>query len=235
MYWLLLTYLIGAGPTFRAGNQNPMVFTSTYVSSDVALQTEPKSAFWQGALPVYAESGNYGEVVLHHRTEVRSRWTNGSLYVLFTCPYQVLNLRPSPDTDHETNELWNWDVAEVFIGSDFSHIRRYKEFEVSPQGEWVDLAVNLDLPDHTVGWTWNSGIQVSARIDHQSNIWYGAMKIPFAAISPESPKVGQTFRANLFRSQGSAQRHTSISWKPPMSDTFHTPENFGLLKLVEFK
>ena len=45
--------------------------------------------------------------------------------------------------DIETNELWNWDVAEVFIGSDFKNIRRYKEFEVSPQAEWVDLDINL--------------------------------------------------------------------------------------------
>ena len=50
--------------------------------------------------------------------------------------------------DIETNELWNWDVAEVFIGSDFKNIRRYKEFEVSPQAEWVDLDVNLDAPRH---------------------------------------------------------------------------------------
>ena len=50
--------------------------------------------------------------------------------------------------DIETNELWNWDVAEVFIGSDFKNIRRYREFEVSPQAEWVDLDLNLDAPRH---------------------------------------------------------------------------------------
>jgi hypothetical protein len=39
---------------------------------------------------------------------------------------------------------------KCFIGDDFKNIRRYKEFEVSPQGEWVDLDVNLDNPPHEV-------------------------------------------------------------------------------------
>jgi len=32
-----------------------------------------------------------------------------------------------PNPLQETNELWNWDVAEVFIGSDFTDIK-HKEF-----------------------------------------------------------------------------------------------------------
>ena len=53
------------------------------------------------------------------RTEVRTRWTAQNLYFLFVCPYAQLNLRPNPKTSTETYGLWNWDVAEVFIGADF--------------------------------------------------------------------------------------------------------------------
>ncbi len=53
------------------------------------------------------------------RTEVRTRWTAQNLYFLFVCPYEQLNLRPNPKTSTETYGLWNWDVAEVFIGADF--------------------------------------------------------------------------------------------------------------------
>ena len=127
----------------------------------------------------------------------------------------------------------------MFIGSDFDNIRRYKEFEVSPQSEWTDLDINLDLPDHTVGWTWNSGFQIAARIDPKAKIWYGAMRIPFTALNaqPETrpPVAGDTFRANLFRSQGPPERRKSIAWKAPMSDTFHVPAKFGLLELVKDK
>jgi len=120
----------------------------------------------------------------------------------------------------------------LFISPDFGSIRRYKEFEVSPQQEWIDLDINLDLPDQTVGWKWNSGFQVAARIDLTAKIWYGAMRIPFAALDSRPPVAGRTFRANLFRSQGPPNHKKSIAWKAPMSETFHVPEKFGLLMLV---
>jgi len=211
------------------------VFKSIYAAQDVSLDTNPHSAFWRGALPVYAEVDAHGKAVPRYRTEVRSRWTKENLYLLYVCPYEELYLKPAPTTATETNKLWNWDVAELFIGSDFQNIRRYKEFEVSPQGEWIDLDIDLDLPNHEVGWTWNSGFQVAARIDHKAEIWYGAMRIPFAALDERPPAAGNIFRANLFRSQGPPGRQTSIAWKAPLSDTFHTPERFGQLELAKDK
>jgi hypothetical protein len=90
-------------------------------------------------------------------------------------PYETLNLKPQPSTSTETFRLGDWDVAEVFIGSDFPNIRRYKEFEISPQGEWVDLDIDLAKPHHKDGWTWNSGFAVTARTDPAAKTWYGAM------------------------------------------------------------
>ncbi len=55
----------------------------------------------------------------------------------------------------------------VFIGSDFKNIRRYKELEVPPQGEWVDFDIDLDRQHPEGGWVWNSGCHVAARIDRQ--------------------------------------------------------------------
>jgi hypothetical protein len=151
----------------------------------------------------------------------------------FCMSYEQLYLKPSPNLVKEPYELWKGDVAELFIGSDFSNIRRYKEFELSPQGESVDLDVNQALPDHTSGWTWNSGFQVTARIDAKAKIWYGAMRIPFSAIAQRPPIIGRTFRANLFHSQAPPDQKHLIAWQAPMSDTFHVPEKFGLLTLKE--
>jgi hypothetical protein len=211
------------------------IFKSVYVVHDVSLETNPHSDFWREAVPVYAEVDVRGSIVPNYRTEVRSRWTKENLYLLYICPYEELYLKPAPNTVAETNKLWNWDVAELFIGSNLENIRRYKEFEVSPQGEWIDLDINLELPNHEVGWTWNSGFQVAARIDRKAKIWYGAMRIPFAALDERAPAAGNIFRANLFRSQGPPGRQTSIAWKAPLSDTFHTPKRFGQLKLVNTK
>jgi hypothetical protein len=211
---------------------DPAVFESVRASQDVALSLDPSTPFWRGGTPIYMEKDSFGKAVPGYRTEVRTRWTKNNLYFLFVCPYEQLHLKPEPKIDRETNELWNWDVAEAFIGSDFTNIKRYKEFEISPQGEWVDLDIDLEKPHHEDGWKWNSGFELKARIDEKEHVWYGAMKIPFSAIDSRSPAPGNTLRLNLFRSQGRPPHPHEITWQAPMSESFHVPERFGLLKLV---
>lgn len=209
-----------------------LTMSSLRAANDVAPDTDPHSEFWRNTPPVSATTDAMGKPVGRYATEVRSRWTPDNLYFLFICPYQELYLKPNPVTAAETNQLWNWDVAEVFLGSDFQDIRRYKEFEISPQGEWIDLDIDLHKPHHEDGWVWNSGFQVAARIDRAAKIWYGTMRIPFRAIAPAAPTVGTEFRINLFRGEGPPARHREIAWQPPMAATFHVPERFGLLRLV---
>ena len=209
----------------------PGTMLSVRAAADVALDTNPDSSFWKEARLVVADRNNFGKLVPGHSTVVRSRWTDANLYFFFTCPYEELYLKPNPVTASETNELWNWDVAEVFIGSDFKNIKRYREFEVSPQGEWVDLDIDRSKSHPEDGWTWNSGFQVSTRIDRAAKIWYAALRIPWAAIDSHPPKVGAEFRMNLYRSQGPPKNHKYITWQPTMDANFHVPERFGLLKL----
>ena len=228
---LLLSLLISS----KAVAADPAVIQSTHANQDVSLDLDPASQFWRASKSVYMEKDNLGKIVPQYRTEVRARWTKNNLYFLFVCPYEQLHLKPSPTTQKETNELWNWDVAEVFLGSDFGDIQRYREFEVSPQAEWIDLDIDLHKPHHEEGWTWNSGFEVKARIDHAAHIWYGAMRIPFAAIDTRAAVPGNTLRINLFRSQGPPSHQQVVTWQAPMSSTFHVPERFGLIRLVEKK
>jgi hypothetical protein len=216
-----------------AAGSGPAVIESVHADQDVALDLDPASVFWRASRPVYMEKDGFGKIVPRYRTEVRTRWTKTNLYFLFICPYEELHLKPSPDTQKETNELWNWDVAEVFVGSDFSDIKRYKEFEISPQGEWVDLDIDLNKPHHEDGWTWNSGFAVKARIDEATRTWYGAMRIPLSAIDSRPPVAGNTMRINLFRSQGAPPHQQAVTWEAPMKDSFHVPERFGLIRLME--
>ncbi len=204
-------------------------------TEDVSLQTDPTTKFWSEAHPVYLDRDHQGQSTVPFRAEVRARWTKQNLYLLFVCPYDELNLRPLPTSRQETNELWKWDVAEVFIGTDFHDIGRYKEFEVSPQGEWIDLDIDIRNPHHEEGWTWNSGFEVGARIDAMSHRWYAAMRIPMAALDPQTPEVGKEYRLNLFVSEGRPSQRHVMAWQPPMSRSFHVPERFGLLRLVGAK
>jgi hypothetical protein len=228
----VLILVIACSGWVSLGEPATPTIKSAWAETDPSPDPNPSSQFWRTAQPVYMDTDSHGNRVPGYRTQVRTRWTKHNLYFLFVCPYQQLNLKPNPQTSSETNELWNWDVAEVFIGADFKDIKRYKEFEISPQGEWIDLDVDLHKPHHEEGWVWNSGFEVSARIDPAAHIWYGAMRIPYSAIDTRPATAGNLFRANLFRSQGPASRRHEIAWRPPMANSFHVPERFGLLQLV---
>ncbi|HEX6821388.1 MAG TPA: carbohydrate-binding family 9-like protein [Candidatus Sulfotelmatobacter sp.] len=225
--FLMLLALSTVSPSPRQA-----VVESVRADQDVSLNLDPASPFWHDARLIPVEKDRFGHSVPNFRATVRTRWTQKNIYFLFASPYDKLYLKPSPNTQKETNELWNWDVAEVFIGSDFNDIQRYKEFEVSPQGEWVDLDIDLHKPHHEDGWTWNSGFESAARIDPTEHMWYAAMRIPFSAIDPQPPIEGRIFRLNFFFSQGTPDHHIELVWQAPMKKTFHVPERFGLIRLV---
>ncbi len=208
--------------------------TAIESKKDADLDLNPRSKFWKHAQPVFITANTMGQPA-PYRTEVRAVWTKDNLYLLYTAPYDELNLKPNPDPTKETNRLWNWDVAEAFIGWDYQNIRQYKELEVSPQGEWVDLNIDLDKKGNRDAIKWDSGYKVAARIDKDKKIWYAAMKIPFASISNSAPEAGQKLRIGLFRCAGTTQNRLILSWQPTMSMTFHSPEHFGTLLLASNK
>ncbi len=207
------------------------VIVSRYAKSEFALTPDPNAPQWKGVQGVFAANGPNGEAVPGHRTEIRSRWTDNNIYFLFVCPYEALNLKPDPKIKEETNKLWDWDVAEVFVGTDFKNIRRYKEFEISPRGEWVDLDINRDKPLPEGGWLWNSGFENKTRIDEKAKVWYGVMRIPLKSIDDRKPANGLEMRVNFYRCQGPNPGRKYIAWQPTKSRTFHVPEAFGRLVL----
>jgi hypothetical protein len=206
-------------------------FLSIYSKADFDLTADPGAPAWKEIRGVMATNGPTGEPVPGHQTEIRSRWTENNLYLLFICPYEELNLHPNPTPEKETNRLWEWDVAEAFIGTDFKNIRQYKEFQVSPQGEWVDLDIDRDNPKPEGGWLWNSGFKVKARMDMANRIWYGEMRIPMNQIDSRPPKKGNEMRINLYRIQGMPPDRKFIAWQPTGQRNYHVPESFGRLVL----
>jgi hypothetical protein len=225
---ICFTLLAGASLACADG---PGVIESHQAAADFVLTADPDAAPWKGVGGIFMENGPKGEAHPDYRTEVRSRWTKDNAYFLFICPYQQLHLHPNPKTTSETNKLWDWDVAEIFVGSDFEHIRRYKEFELSPQGEWVDLNIDRDHPLPEGGWLWNSGFEVKARIDRAKKIWYGEMRIPMKSIDTRTPAAGLEMRINFYRCQGAGTQRKFIAWQPTNAATFHVPEAFGRMKL----
>ncbi len=215
-----------------AAAQTPEVSLSKRLNKDAGLNTDPKSSLWNGAPAVFSERNAKDQPTPGHRTEFRSRWTDNYLYFLFICPYEELYLIPNPATDKETNKLWEHDAAEIFIGADFDRIWQYREYQVSPRGEWVDLDIDRKQPKPEGGWRWDSGFKVAARIDKDRKIWYGAMQIPVASITDKPLKPGFEFRVNYYRFQGPPPQRRNIAWRPTgTTGNHHIPEAFGLLRL----
>lgn len=207
------------------------VIESRFVATELEMTADPARAEWREVSPALIERDMWGKPLAGRPTEVRSRWSRTHLYLLYACPYDALNLKPDPDPSAKTPRLWNWDVAEAFIGSPSEPIARYKEFQVSPQGEWVDLAIDRDNPQGQLGMKWSSGFAVSARIDPDTKTWYGLMRIPFEALDARSPAEGQELRIGLYRIGGTEPSRTYYAWRPTGQATFHVPQAFGTLRL----
>jgi hypothetical protein len=214
-----------------AASEAPDVIESLFAATALEMIADPARAEWRDVSPAVIDRDMWGTPLAGKPTEVRSRWSRTDLYLLYSCPYDALNLKPDPNTAVQTPRLWDWDVAEAFIGSPAEPIARYKEFQVSPQGEWIDLAIDRDNPREQLGMEWSSGFTVGARIDKETKTWYGLMRIPFAAIDARAPAAGQELRIGLYRIGGLAPARTYYAWRPTGQKTFHVPQAFGTLRL----
>lgn len=197
------------------------------------LTTDPTAACWRAAgnTEITKDCGHqiaYPKL----RTSIRAFWTNDELFLLFECPYSVLNLFTPPDHSLPRVGLWDRDVVEMFLGDDWSNIRHYREFEIAPTGDWIDLAIDLDHEsyDHS----WRSGWHTTARIDEAHKVWYAAARIPLRAVSAKPVAPGTRWRMNLYRIDGlgpDSERHF-LCWQPTCvqkRDPNHVPEHFGTL------
>ena len=144
-------------------------------------------------------------------------------------------------TEPETPQLWEKDVFEICLGNDFEHTNRYRELQLSPQGEFLDNDIDSTVrrPGFNGEEAWNSGMLVKARIDEQQKIWYGEMKIPWAAFGVRQPHVGNQLRMNMFRQDNlpagnpTGRPRAFLAWQPPGVWNPHHPEEFGILQLDE--
>lgn len=209
----------------------PAVFESLLVHRNFELSADPDAKQWKAAPRVLLTQDYLGKTIPGPPTEIRSRWSKTHLYLLFICPYKELHMKIDPKPAVETARLWNWDVVEAFIGSDVDHIAHYKELQMSPQGEWVDLDIDRDKPKEQGGMKWNSGYSVKGRIDSLTKVWYGEMRIPFVALDAKPPARGRELRTGLYRISGTGTARTYYAWQPTGQTSFHVPQAFGILRL----
>jgi hypothetical protein len=159
---------------------------------------------------------------------VQSLWSNSHLYLAFHCPYGTITVF-EPGQTEERWQLWEKDVVEAFIGADFDDIDSYKEFEVAPNNDWLDL--DIGRRSKKVDWAWNSGWQHATQNNASRKVWTCEMRIPLASIDGKGlVSPGTRWRINLYRCDDSESPRAYLAWNPPRCRSFHAPSSFGTLE-----
>src|SRR4051812_43065395 len=115
---------------------------AAWTSREIVLDAANPAPAWQRAVPI-AFCGDWQGKNADPacETQVRALWSATELYLRFVCRYRELFLFPDCEANGRRDHLWDRDVAEVFLQPDPSCERHYKEFQVSPNGMWVDLDI----------------------------------------------------------------------------------------------
>jgi hypothetical protein len=188
---------------------------------------------WGRARPVRLARYSSGEAAPAARqAEARLLWDDAALSARFVCEqHEPLVLSASPQRVRKTVGLWERDVCEMFIAPRADDPSRYFEFEVAPTGEWLDLVLRTTAEGRETDWDFSSGMTAAARISADSVTV--AMRVPWDAFGiVAAPRVGECWRANLFRCVGEGETRGYLTWQPTLAPeaNFHVPERFGWLR-----
>jgi len=187
----------------------------------------PSARAWRTAKPILFDADWQGKNRDPHRqTEVRLLWTPEFLYLKFVACYRLITVFNDADPGGRRDKLWDRDVAEVFLQPDPAQLRRYNEFEVSPNGFWIDLEIISGSLQHL-----KSGLQRRVSIDESKKLWTAELTIPTKSLTPHFDRTS-VWRVNFFRVEGPTEPRFYSSWQPTNTPqpNFHVPERFGFLK-----
>jgi alpha-galactosidase len=207
----------------------PEEVVATYIDREPGLDPLHMADEWQSASPVGFCSDWMGKNANPKReTQVRVLWSQQYLYLRFECRYQELFMFEDSDPDGRRDHLWDRDVVEAFLQPDPLHEHSYREFEISPNGMWVDLDIFpgglRDL---------KSGLQRSVVRDEKSCIWTAELAIPMKSLTTKFDAAA-VWRANFYRVEGRKEPRAYLAWQPTHTPqpNFHVPKAFGRLRFA---
>ena len=159
-------------------------------------------------------------------TEVRLLWTPETLWLRFKCRYRILTVFADSEANGRRYQLWDRDVAEVFIQTDPGQPRRYWEFEIAPNGMWIDLDISPEGKRDP-----KSGMKSRVVVDEAEKQWTAEVALPMRSLITKFDPSSE-WRVNFFRVEGETEPRFYSSWRATHSEqpNFHVPEAFGKLR-----
>jgi len=190
----------------------------------------PSSSSWELLAPLHFDTDWQGKNADPERaTEVRLLWTPEFLFVRFHARFRVITVFPDAEPNGRRDQLWDRDVAEVFVQPDPSQLRRYKEFEVSPNGFWIDLDI-APGEKHDL----KSGMRRRVVLNEAAKTWVAELALPMKCLVAHfDPAV--SWKVNFYRVEGRTEPRFYSAWQPTRTPApnFHVPEAFGELVFAQ--
>jgi predicted TIM-barrel fold metal-dependent hydrolase len=206
----------------------PPVVKAAHIDQDFEFDGELTDSVWQKAAPARVE---YGSLKYDARpdlaTSVRVLYSDRFIYFGWECPFTKLTVFDTPSADRERLGLWERDVVEVFVGSDWQNVNRYAEYEVAPTNERLDVLLNLPAKD----FGWDGRAQSAVKVDRKRKVWTVEWRMPLELLSSTKPTPGTRWRLNLYRCDKANNAY--LAWSPVLQGSFHTPQKFGVLEFAE--
>ncbi len=200
---------------------------AVHVAREISLEARNPAPEWQLASPiVFCADWQGAHADPERQTAIRVLWSLRTLYLRFECRYRELFVFPDSDANGRRDHLWDRDVAEAFLQPDPSRPRYYREFEVSPNGMWIDLDIFPGgLSDL------KSGLTRSVWLDEVQHTWSAELAIPMKALTDNFDPAA-TWRANFYRVEGAREPRFYSAWQATRTPqpNFHVPEAFGELR-----
>jgi alpha-galactosidase len=202
---------------------------AVFVDHELALDAAHPALEWQSANAVAFSSDWQGKNPDADReTQVRVLWSEKALFLRFECRYRELFLFADADPNGRRDHLWDRDVAEAFLQPNPAQEHYYREFEVSPNGMWIDLDIFPEgLSDL------KSGMQRSAFLDEISHTWNAELAIPINVLTQQFDPTA-IWRVNFYRVEGTKEPRAYLAWQPTHTPqpNFHVPSAFGRMRFV---
>ncbi len=183
---------------------------------------------WKNATEIVIDKYWSGEnAPVGRQFKAKLLWSKTALYVRFEANQtEPLIVSDKPNSATKTRGLWDRDVCEIFLAPRKADFRHYYEFEIAPNGEWIDLGI-YQMPDkRETDWDYKSEMKSAAKIEKDRVLM--AVKIEWSAFKA-APKAGDVWLGNILRCVGLDPTRGYLTWQPTFTKepSFHVPEKFG--------
>lgn len=218
----------------------PPVYTCPKVTSPPVIDGRTDDEAWRCAPPVTLVLSTSGRPAAK-TTTARMCWDDTHLYIAFDCA----------DTDtwgtytRRDDPVYNEEVVEVFLSPDCD-LTRYYEINVSPRNVVFDSAIiNPDdrQPGEGTDNGWNcqglrTAVCVDGTLDVRTDVdrgWSAELALPFSGLGRKTPRPGERWRVNLYRTDLSPEPAEFQAWSPTLVSPprFHVPSRFGTVFFSE--